>query len=244
MHLELLAQILLSFHSLRAGFSLTSASQTAICSSSLSCVPQAHPLHLVQLELSFTRSISSNPSVYAFILAFPVKVLSMIVLIGIRHCVALSLFHVMPAPHNLGNLQCVRELRWPQTRNEEFSKLNLRRSFNHNPWLWWSRSFFVSCDFLVNFNPVATICHGMPHRPSQFVDSHASLSVRLLKLLPRTTPFLVMLKTASRSIMMTDKDSLSHAARKWKDTVFSNFTKPNFLSNFAPLAFSIFDHFI
>ena len=37
-------------------------------------------------------------------------------------------------------------------------------------------------------------------------------------------------QNCSCSIMMTNKDSLSHAACKRADTVFSNFTKPNFLS--------------
>ena len=33
-------------------------------------------------------------------------------------------------------------------QNVESSRLNLRRSLNHNPWQWGSRSFFVSCDLL------------------------------------------------------------------------------------------------
>ena len=43
--------------------------------------PLAHTLHLFQLELfflSFTRSVSATLSLYAFILALPVMVLSMI----------------------------------------------------------------------------------------------------------------------------------------------------------------------
>ena len=42
---------------------------------------------------------------------------------------------------------------------------------------------------------------------------------------------------------MINEDSLSQAACKRTDTVFSNFTKPNFLSELRPLAFSIFDQF-
>ena len=56
----------------------------------------------------------------------------------------------------------------------ESSGLDLWRSFNHNP---------------------CTICHGVPHT-SQFVDSQASLSACLVQLLPYTTPFSVMKKTA------------------------------------------------
>ena len=74
------------------------------------------------------------------------------------------------------------------------------------------------------------MCHGVPHKPSQFVDSQASLSVCLVQLLPRTTPFLVDAQYCFCSIMMTDEDSSSHATCKRADTVFSNFTKPNFLS--------------
>ena len=50
--------------------------------------------------------------------------------------------------------------------------------------------------FFVNFNSGATICHGVPHKPSQFVDSQASLSVCPVQLLHRTTPFLEIHKTA------------------------------------------------
>ena len=84
-------------------------------------------------------------------------------------------------------------------------------------------------------------CHGVPHKPSQFVDSQASLSVCLVQLLALTTPFLVMHKNCSCSIMMTNKDSLSHMACKRTDTVFSNLRNKFF--QIAPLAFSIFDKF-
>ena len=50
--------------------------------------------------------------------------------------------------------------------------------------------------FFVNFNSGATISHGVPHKPSQFVASHASFTGCPIQLLPRTTPFLVTLKTA------------------------------------------------
>ena len=82
-------------------------------------------------------------------------------------------------------------------QNVESSRLNLRDSLNDNPWQWWSRSFFVSCDLL---RQLQFRSHCLPrnatHKPSQFVDSQASLSVCLAQLLPRTTPFLVTHKTA------------------------------------------------
>ena len=79
--------------------------------------------------------------------------------------------------------------------------------------------------------------------PPSATASHASLSVCHFQPLPRTTAFLVMHKNCSRSIMMTDKDSLSHAAGKRTDTVFSNFTESIFPLQIAPSAFSIFDQF-
>ena len=99
-------------------------------------------------------------------------------------------------------------------------------SFNHNPWQWVVTLLLLSAvTFLVSLNSGATICHGVPHKPSQHVDSQASLSVCLVQLLPRTTPFLVIHKTAP-----VDEDSLGHAACRRTDTVLANFTKPNLLS--------------
>ena len=76
------------------------------------------------LFFSFTRSVSTILSLYAFILAFPVKVLSMIdrsdSLTTIRQFVPLPLFHAMQALHSLCSLQCVRELQCPQTRRRIF----------------------------------------------------------------------------------------------------------------------------
>ena len=71
----------LSFYSRRAGFSVTSlpgasACRTAICSSSLfpgSMGTSPAPRSTRALLLSFTRSVSAILSLYAFILAFPVK---------------------------------------------------------------------------------------------------------------------------------------------------------------------------
>ena len=81
-------------------------------------------------------------------------------------------------------------------RNVESSRLNLWRSFNHNPWQWGPAPSLSAVTFFVNFNSGATICHGVPHKPSQFVDSQESLSVCLVQLVPRTTPFLVIHKIA------------------------------------------------
>ena len=68
--------------------------------------------------LSFTRSVSAILSLYAFILAFPVNVLSIIVLIRSRQsslCVVLSLFRATPVLHNADNLQCDRQPQCLQT---------------------------------------------------------------------------------------------------------------------------------
>ena len=50
--------------------------------------------------------------------------------------------------------------------------------------------------FFVNFNSGVIICHEVSHKPSQFVDSQASLSVCLVRLLSRITPLLVIHNTA------------------------------------------------
>ena len=87
-----------------------------------------------------------------------------------------------------------------------------------------------SVTFFVNFNSGATSCHGVPHKPSQFVDSQASLSVCLVQLLASHNSILGNAQNCSCSIMMTNEDQLSLAAFEGTDTVFSNFTIPNFLS--------------
>ena len=92
--------------------------------------PQVHPLHIFLLELFFlsvTRSVSATLSLYAFILAFPVKGLSIIVLIRSRHCsrVVLSLFRAMPELHNPDNVQCDREPRCRPTTRRIFLALPL-----------------------------------------------------------------------------------------------------------------------
>ena len=163
----------------------------------------------------------------------------MIVLIlsRIHRYVALSLVHAMQALHILGSLPCVRELQCPQTKRRTFwvqlsGALSITSLGNGGP-----APSLSAVAFFVNFNSGATICHGVQHKPSQFVDSQASLNVCLVQLLPRTKPFLASHKNAPVSIMMTNEDSLSHAACKRADTIFSNFTKPNFLSKSRPLGF-------
>ena len=83
--------------------------------------------------------------------------------------------------------------------------------------------------FLVNLSSRATICHGVPLKLYQFVESHASLNVCLVQHLPRMTPFSVMYNDAPVSVVMTDKESLSHATCKSIDAIFSYFAEPNFL---------------
>ena len=67
--------------------------------------------------------------------------------------------------------------------------------------------------FLLSFTSGATICH-----------MHLSMSVSCYFCLAQLRSW-----SCSRSMMMTHKVSLSHAARKWTDTMFSNFAVPKFL---------------
>ena len=161
-----------------------SACRTATCSSSLfpgSMGTSPAPRSTRALFLSLTHSVSAILSLYAFILPFPVKVLSMIVLILSQHS---SLCGFVAFPCDATSRVTVSFNVWGQ--NTESSGFNFWCSFIHNPWQCGSRSFFVSCDFLSK----------LPFW-GHFVDSQASLSVCLVQLLPRTTPpFLVMHKTA------------------------------------------------
>ena len=138
----------------------------------------------------------------------------------------------MQVPHSLDNLQCVRELQCPQTKRRIFQA--------QPPALFQPQSLamgvplllFSAVTFFVSFNSGAAICHRVPHKPSQFVDSQASLSVCLVQL--SLAQFIHgNAQNCSCSIMMTDEDSLSHATCKRADTVFSNFTKQTFSPNCA-----------
>ena len=136
----------------------------------------------------------------------------------------------MQALHNPDNLSCVRELQCPQTRRRifwarplEFFQPQLLGNGGPAPSL-------SAVTFFVNFDSGATICHGVPHKPSQFVDSQASLQCLSCPTFASHNSILGNAQNCSCSIMVTDKGSLSHAACKRTDTVFSNFTEPNFLS--------------
>ena len=148
---------------------------------------------------------------------FPVKILSMIVLIRSRHS-SLSGFDALP----MGS-----QRRTTRTFSSVSVSFNVRRqnvesSQAEPPALFQPQSLTIGVPLLLcllwpsSTTSIlgATICHGVPHKPSQFVDSQASLSVCLVQLLPCTTPFLVVHKNCSCTIMMTDKDSLSHASCK------------------------------
>ena len=104
------------------------------------------------------------------------------------------------------SMRCTRCTSWTASRVSV--SFNVRRQDVESSWfnLWHSFNQILgnggpapslsAVTFFVNYNSGATICHGVPHKPSQFVDSQASLNVCLVQLLPRTTPCLVMHKTA------------------------------------------------
>ena len=125
----------------------------------------------------------------------------------------------------------------------ESSGFNLWRFVNHNPWQWGSAPSLSAVTFFVNFNSGATICHGVPHKPSQFCRFPSITQCLSCPTFASHNSVLGNAQNCSCSIMMTNEDSLSHAACKRTDTVFSNFTKPNFSLQIAPLAFSIFEQF-
>ena len=112
----------------------------------------------------------------------------------------------------------------------ESSWFNLWHSFNHNPWQWGSRSFFVSYDFL---RQLQFWSHHLPRSATQTfpVGRFPSIAQRLsCPAIASHNSSLGNAQNCSCSIMMTNKDSLSHATCKRTDTVLSNFSKPNFLS--------------
>ena len=121
------------------------------------------------------------------------------------------------------SMRCKHRTSWTTSRvslslkvrrqDVESSGFNLWRSFNHNPWQWGSRSFFVSCGFSstsILEPPFATECH--TNLPSSSIPKHHQR---------RSCPSFVshnsILGNAQHcfcSIMMTNEDSLSHAACK------------------------------
>ena len=146
----------------------------------------------------------------------------MIVLIlslGIHRFVALSLFHAMqalhildslPFVHALQHLQTSRKISWVQTSGA----LSTTILGNGGP-----APSLSAVTFFVNLNSGATMCHGVPHKPSQFVDSQASLSVCLGQHSASHNSIFGNTQDCSCSSMMTDEDSLNHAASERTDIV-------------------------
>ena len=104
-------------------------------------VPQAHPLQA--RFLSFTRSVSAVRSLYALILAFPVKVLSMIYLIPLSTFVVVwfDRSSIRCQRCTTRSTSCVTVSLDVSRQHIESSWLNLRNSFHHNSWQWRSSSF-------------------------------------------------------------------------------------------------------
>ena len=122
-------------------------------------------------------------------------------------------------------------------QDAESSGFNLWRSFNHNSWQWGSRPFLVSCDFL---RQLQFLSHHLPLNATQTFPVRRFPSITQCLSCPAFASHNSILGNAqncSCSIIMTTKDSLSHAACKRTDTVFSNFTKPNFLSPNCAIGF-------
>ena len=94
------------------------------------------------------------------------------------------------------NLQCDGEPRCLQTTRRIFSALS-QELFQLQSLAMEVPLPFVSCDFRCQLQFWS---HHLPrsatHKPSQFVNSQASLSVCLVQLLSRPTPFRVIHKTA------------------------------------------------
>ena len=139
----------------------------------------------------------------------------------------------MQALRILGSLQCVREPPCQQTKPRIFSAQPPALSLNHNPWhspwLWGSRSFFVSCDLL---RQLQFRSHHLPRSATQTFPVRRFSSIAQCLSRPTFASHNSVLGNAQNCscfIMMTHNDSLSHAACKRTDTVFSYFTKPNFL---------------
>ena len=113
----------------------------------------------------------------------------------------------MQAQHNPDNLQYVREPQFQQTK----------RSISSAQALEFCQLQSLAVEVQLNFNSGATICHGVPHNQSQFAASPASFNGD---------------STLGEPAVNDDQERfLESCARKCTDTTFSNFTKPNFLSN-------------
>ena len=141
----------------------------------------------------------------------------------------------MQALRILGSLQCVRELQCPPTKRR-ISGFNFGRSFNHNPWQWRSRSFFVSCDFLRQLHFWS---HHLPRSATQTFPVRRFPSVTQCLSRPTFASHHSIIGNAqncSSSIMMTNKDSLSRAACKRTSPFLRNQTfSPNCVIGFLHL---------
>ena len=121
-------------------------------------------------------------------------------------------------------------------QNVQSSGFKLRRSFNHNSWHWGVPLLLRQLQFR---------SHHLPRSATQTFPVGRLPSVTQCLSCPTFASHNSILGNAQKcscSIMMTTKDSLSHETCKRADTVFSNFTKPNFFQ-IAPLTFYIFDQF-
>ena len=136
----------------------------------------------------------------------------------------------MQALRIMGSLQCVRELQCLQTRRRIIWVQLLALFQPQFLAMGGSSPSLSTVTFFVNFNSGATICHGVPHRRSQFVGSPSITQCLSCAPFASQDSILGNAQNCSSSSMMTNEDSLIHAACKRTDTIFSNFTEPNFLS--------------
>ena len=188
-----------------------SACRTAIRSSScFSRVPQAHPL--AQLELfSLFHSLCLRDSVF----------------VCIHPCVSRqgslnnrsgSFLAFVMMWFCRSSMRCKRSTTRTTSsvtksfdvsrRNTESSRLNPRSSFHDNPWKWEVPLLLCQlCPSYVNFNSGATIRHGVP----QAVPVRRVPSITQYLSCPTFASVLGNAQICSCSILMTDKDSLSHA---------------------------------
>ena len=167
-------------------FSLKSTPDASACrttTNSSALFPGFHrhspaPRSTRALFLSLTCSVSAILSLYAFILAFHVKVLSMIVLILSLHS-SLCGFVAFPCDASAahpGQTPCVRELLCPQTTRRIFC-FQLLVLFQPQSLAMVVRSFCVSCDFL---GQLQFWSHHLPRSASQtFPLLQCHIEVRL-----------------------------------------------------------------
>ena len=157
------------------------ACRTTTCSSGLfpgSTGTSPAPRSTRALFLSLTRAVSAILSLYAFILVFPVEVLSMIVPILSRHsllCGFLAFPYDASAAHPGQPPVCP----WAFRRQDvESSGFMLWRSFNLNPWQWWLPllcQIWLCSSTSVLEPPSATGCHA--NLPRSSIPKHNSVSV-------------------------------------------------------------------